>query len=85
MEKNVQVGNAPSNGAPESTVGMSSEGFFEALDTQVNGGILDAPPSQEQTTSQSLEDTGNQFLQEQQQKESPVEGQADVENLHPSK
>ena len=81
MEENVQVSNAPANGAPESAIGMSSEGFFEALDTQVNGGILDAPPSQEQTTSQSLEDAGNQFLQEQQQKESPVEGQADVENL----
>ena len=79
MSENVQLGNVP-NGAPESAP-MSSDGFFEALDTQVNGGILDAPPSQEQTTSQSLEDTGNQFLQEQQQKESPVEGQADIENL----
>ena len=39
MEENVQVGNAPENGAPESAIGMSSEGFFEALDTQVNGGI----------------------------------------------
>lgn len=79
MNENVQLGNVP-NGAPESAP-MSSDGFFEALDTQVNGGILDAPPSQEQTTSQSLEDAGNQFLQEQQQKESPVEGQADIENL----
>ena len=79
MSENVQLGNVP-NGAPESAT-MSSDGFFEALDTQVNGGILDAPPSQEQTTSQSLEDAGNQFLQEQQQKESPVEGQADIENL----
>ena len=79
MSENVQLGNVP-NGAPESAP-MSSDGFFEALDTQVNGGILDAPPSQEQTTSQSLEDAGNQFLQEQQQKESPVEGQADIENL----
>lgn len=66
MSENVQLGNVP-NGAPESAP-MSSDGFFEALDTQVNGGILDAPPSQEQTTSQSLEDAGNQFLQEQQQK-----------------
>tara|TARA_R110002167_G_scaffold87677_3_gene236727 strand:- start:1765 stop:2643 length:879 start_codon:yes stop_codon:yes gene_type:complete len=79
MNENVQLGNA-SQEAPESA-GMSSEGFFEALDTQVNGGILDAPASQEQKTSQSLEDAGNQFLQEQQQKESPVEAQADVENL----
>jgi hypothetical protein len=75
MEDNVQVSNAPENGAPE------SEGFFEALDTQVNGGIIDAPPSQEQTTSQVLEDTGEQFLREQQEKESPEEGQADIENL----
>ena len=80
MDENTQVGNASLGEAPES-VGMSSDGFFEALDTQVNGGILDAPPSQEQTTSQSLEDAGNDFLAEQQQKESPVEGQADVENL----
>jgi len=79
MSENVQLGNVP-DGAPESAP-MSSDGFFEALDTQVNGGILDAPPSQEQTTSQTLEDAGNQFLQEQQQKESPVEGQADIENL----
>jgi hypothetical protein len=79
MNENVQLGNVP-NGAPESAP-MSSDGFFEALDTQVNGGILDAPPSQEQATSQSLEDAGNQFLKEQQQKESPVEGQADIENL----
>jgi hypothetical protein len=79
MSENVQLGNVP-DGAPESAP-MSSDGFFEALDTQVNGGILDAPPSQEQTTSQSLEDAGNEFLQEQQQKESPVEGQADIENL----
>ena len=81
MEDNVQVGNAPENGAPESAIGMSSEGFFEALDTQVNGGIIDAPPSSEQTTSQVLEDAGEQFLREQQEKESPVEGQADIENL----
>ena len=82
MSENVQVSNAPENGAPESAVGMSSEGFFEALDTQVNGGILeDAPPSSEQTTSQELENAGNQFLAEQQQKESPAEGQADIENL----
>ena len=52
MSENVQVSNAPESGAPESAVGMSSEGFFEALDTQVNGGILDdAPPSSEQTLS----------------------------------
>jgi hypothetical protein len=80
MNENTQVSNTPENGVPES-VEMSSDGFFEALDTQVNGGILDAPPSQEQTTSQSLEDAGNEFLAEQQQKESPAEGQADVENL----
>ena len=82
MDENVQESNAQT-GAPESAP-MSTEGFFEALDTQGNGGILDAPPSLEQTTSQSLQDAGNQFLEEQQQKESPVEGQADVENLHPS-
>ena len=81
MEDNVQVSNAPENGAPESAIGMSSEGFFEALDTQVNGGIIDAPPSSEQTTSQVLEDAGEQFLREQQEKESPAEGQADIENL----
>ena len=81
MEDNVQVSNAPENGAPESAIGLSSEGFFEALDTQVNGGIIDAPPSQEQTTSQVLEDAGEQFLKEQQEKESPEEGQADIENL----
>ena len=82
MSENVQVSNAPENGAPESAVGMSSEGFFEALDTQVNGGKLDdAPPSSEQPTSQEMENAGNQFLAEQQQKESPVEGQADIENL----
>ena len=81
MEDSTQVSNAPESGAPESDIGMSSEGFFEALDTQVNGGILDAPPSSEQTTSQELEDAGKQFLQEQQAKESPVEGQADIENL----
>ena len=79
MSENVQLGNVP-DGAPESAP-MSSDGFFEALDTQVNGGILDAPPSQEQTTSQSLEDAGNQFLEEQQKKENPAEGQADIENL----
>ena len=79
MNENVQLGNVP-DGAPESAP-MSSDGFFEALDTQVNGGILDAPPSQEQTTSQSLEDAGNQFLEEQQKKENPAEGQADIENL----
>ena len=76
MDENVQVSNAQT-GAPESAP-MSTEGFFEALDTQVNGGILDAPPSQEQTTSQELEDAGQQFLREQQQKESPAEGQADI-------
>jgi hypothetical protein len=80
MSENAQLGNAPEEGAPESQ-GMSSEGFFEALDTQVNGGILDTPPSSEQTTSQELEDAGQQFLEEQQAKESPAEGQADIENL----
>ena len=82
MSENVQVSNAPQNGAPESAIGMSSDGFFEALDTQVNGGILDdAPPSSEQATSQEMQSAGNQFLAEQQQKESPAEGQADIENL----
>ena len=60
---------------------MSSEGFFEALDTQVNGGIIEPQTSREQTTSQELEDTGKQFLEEQRQKESPVEVEADDENL----
>ena len=82
MSENVQVSNAPQNGAPESAIGMSSDGFFEALDTQVNGGILDdAPPSSEQATSQEMQSAGNEFLAEQQQKESPAEGQADIENL----
>ncbi len=42
-----QVGNA--NQAPESqsvqdaVMGMSSDDFFESLDNQVNGGILDEP------------------------------------------
>jgi len=80
MSENAQLGNAPEEGAPESQ-GMSSEGFFEALDTQVNGGIIDTPPSSEQSTSQELQDAGQQFLEEQQAKESPAEGQADIENL----
>ena len=50
-----QVGNA--NQAPESTnvqdavMGMSSENFFQELDNQVNGGILDEPsqPTSEQS------------------------------------
>ena len=82
MDDNTQVSNAPENGAPESAnLGMGSDGFFEALDTQVNGGIIDTPPSTEQTTSQELENAGQQFFREQQEKESPAEGQADVENL----
>ena len=80
MSENVQVSNAPENGAPESQP-LSSEGFFEALDTQVNGGIIEPQTSREQTTSQELEDTGKQFLEEQRQKESPVEVEADDENL----
>ena len=50
-----QVGNATE--APESTnvqdavMGMSSENFFQELDNQVNGGILDEPsqPTSEQS------------------------------------
>ena len=50
-----QVGNA--NQAPESqsvqdaVIGMSSDDFFESLDNQVNGGILDEPsqPTSEQS------------------------------------
>ena len=80
MSENAQVSNAPENGAPESQP-LSSEGFFEALDTQVNGGIIEPQTSREQTTSQELEDTGKQFLEEQRQKESPVEVEADDENL----
>ena len=37
MAENVQVSNAEQ--APESAMGV--EGFFEALDTQVNGAVLD--------------------------------------------
>ena len=80
MSENAQVSNAPENGAPESQP-LSSEGFFEALDTQVNGGIIEPQTSREQTTSQELEDTGKQFLEEQRQKESTVEVEADDENL----
>ena len=80
MSENAQVSNAPENGAPESQP-LSSEGFFEALDTQVNGGIIEPQTSREQTTSQELEDTGKQFLEEPRQKESPVQVEADDENL----
>ena len=86
MEQSVQVGNAGEDifnapQAPEST-DFNSGDFFEALDNEVNGGILDRP-SEEQITSEQLE--GDQFLdkqESQQQNVSPVEGQeSDIENL----
>ena len=87
MSENVQVSNAPENGAPESTA-MSSNDFFEALDTQVNGGIMDTnQPSPEQATSNQFEQAGEDFLREQAEKQSPyvdnnaADNMADVENL----
>jgi len=87
MSENVQVSNAPENGAPESTA-MSSNDFFEALDTQVNGGIMDTnQPSPEQATSDQFEQAGEDFLREQAEKQSPyvdnnaADNMADVENL----
>ena len=53
-----QVGNATT--APESAnvqdavMGMSSNDFFESLDREVNGGILDEPS---QTTSEQSDNT----------------------------
>jgi len=94
MEQNVQVSNAGGDdvftesnyqSAPEST-DFNSGDFFEALDNEVNGGILDQP-SREQTTSDNLENVGNEFLEEQETQRrpenmSPVEGQdSDIENL----
>tara|TARA_Y100001951_G_scaffold100138_1_gene103124 strand:+ start:146 stop:997 length:852 start_codon:yes stop_codon:yes gene_type:complete len=58
MAENVQVSNAEQ--APESAMGV--EGFFEALDTQVNGAVLEQTPSEpKQTTSVQ----GNQVLEQQ--------------------
>jgi hypothetical protein len=87
MSENVQVSNVPDNGAPESAA-MSSSDFFEALDTQVNSGILDDhQTSQEDVTSQQFKESGNEFLQEHAVSESPsfdtnsAENPADIENL----
>ena len=87
MSENVQVSNAPDNGVPESAA-LSSSDFFEALDTQVNSGILDDPQtSQEDVTSQEFEQSGNEFLQEHAISESPnfdtnsAEKTVDIENL----
>jgi len=74
MTENTQVGNVFDE-APESAE-MGAEGFFEALDAQVNGGILDSPVNQPtQTTSDSR---GDEVSPNQQ---SPVTDNADVENL----
>ncbi|MBC8442834.1 MAG: hypothetical protein H8D80_01455 [Proteobacteria bacterium] len=78
MNENVQIGNA-SEEAPESA-NMDVDGFFEALDDQVNGGILDQP-SQEQTTSEPAENV-TQSENTSPQNMNPVEGQdTDIENL----
>ena len=58
MAENVQVSNAEQ--APESAMGV--EGFFEALDSQVNCAVLEQTPSEpKQTTSVQ----GNQVLEQQ--------------------
>tara|TARA_R100000656_G_scaffold42679_2_gene35263 strand:- start:503 stop:1387 length:885 start_codon:yes stop_codon:yes gene_type:complete len=82
MSENVQVGNdadeaagieaLQSGSSPEST-NFDSGDFFEALDNEVNSGILDQP-SEEQITPQVAQ-------AQPVQQESPVEGEADVENL----
>ena len=90
MSENAQVGNdleakeaaqfeALAGESPEST-NFDSGDFFEALDNEVNSGILDNQPSQEgQITPQDVQ---SQPLEaETVTQESPVEGEADVENL----
>jgi hypothetical protein len=75
MTENTQVSNVFDE-TPES-VSMGADGFFEALDSQVNGGILDAPIQREpeQTTSSTQ---GAEVLSNNQ---SPATENADVENL----
>ena len=83
MEENVQVSNTPENGVPESTTTSSGDDFFEALDTQVNSGILDLPLEEQTTFDNSDEQAGEEYLQQQSADQSPVEGKkpVDIENL----
>ena len=83
MEENVQVSNTPENGVPESTTTSSGDDFFEALDTQVNSGILDLPLQEQTTSDNSDERAGEEYLQQQTADQSPVEGKkpVDIENL----
>ena len=83
MEENVQVSNTPENGVPESTTTSSGDDFFEALDTQVNSGILDLPLQEQTTSDYSDEQAGEEYLQQQTADQSPVEGKkpVDIENL----
>ena len=83
MEENVQVSNTPENGVPESTTTSSGDDFFEALDTQVNSGILDLPLQEQTTFDNSDEQAGEEYLQQQSADQSPVEGKkpVDIENL----
>ena len=83
MEENVQVSNTPENGVPESTATSSGDDFFEALDTQVNSGILDLPLQEQTTFDDSDEQAGEEYLQQQSADQSPVEGKkpVDIENL----
>ena len=83
MEENVQVSNTPENGVPESTTTSSGDDFFEALDTQVNSGILDLPLQEQTTFDNSDEQAGEEYLQQQTADQSPVEGKkpVDIENL----
>ena len=83
MEENVQVSNTPENGVPESATTSSGDDFFEALDTQVNSGILDLPLQEQTTFDNSDEQAGEEYLQQQAADQSPVEGKkpVDIENL----
>ena len=83
MEENVQVSNAPENGVPESNTESSGDDFFEALDTQVNSGILDMPLQEQTTSDYNDEQAGEEYLKQQATDQSPVEGQkpVDIENL----
>ena len=83
MEENVQVSNTPENGVPESNTESSGDDFFEALDTQVNSGILDMPLQEQTTSDYSDEQAGEEYLQQQAADQSPVEGKkpVDIENL----
>ena len=83
MEENVQVSNTPENGVPESTTTSSGDDFFEALDTQVNSGILDLPLQEQTTSDYNDEQAGEEYLQQQSSDQSPVEGKkpVDIENL----